>query len=204
MDLGAVARAERPPAQPHAGRLHRQLLGTVVQRLRRTGMYDCSLLVVTADHGLAFTPGEQGRARVTDGTAPDVLWVPMFIKRPGQRTQSVTDVNMENVDLLPTIADIAGIRVPWSIDGVSWADPSAAKRLRTQKWFYPTPGTRRVLVGHRRPGRRPARPRRPGRPPPGWLPGLVQGRPSHLLRPGDNRLQLFLWRRPAASSACAL
>jgi Sulfatase len=124
-----------------------QLLGAVVQRLRRTGLYDRSLLVVTADHGLTFTPGEQGRARVTDGTAPDVLWVPMFIKRPGQRTPSVTDVNMEQVDLLPTIADIAGIRVPWSIDGVSWADPSAAKRPRTQKWFYPIPGTRRVLEG---------------------------------------------------------
>jgi len=124
-----------------------QLLGTVVKQLRRTGMYDRSLLVVTADHGLAFTPGEQGRARVTDGTAPDVLWVPMFIKRPGQHTPSVNDVNMEHVDMLPTIADIMGLRVPWSIEGVSWADPSAAKRPRTQKWFYPTPGTRRVLEG---------------------------------------------------------
>jgi len=123
------------------------LLGTIVQRLRRTGMYDRSLLVVTADHGLAFTPGEQQRASVTDGTAPDVLWVPMFIKRPGQRTPAVNDVNFEHVDLLPTIADIVGFRVPWSIEGVSWADPSAAKRPRTQKWFYPSPGTRRVVEG---------------------------------------------------------
>jgi hypothetical protein len=50
-----------------------QLLGTIVQRLRRTGLYDRSLLVVTADHGMAFTPGEQGRARVSDGTAGQVV-----------------------------------------------------------------------------------------------------------------------------------
>lgn len=113
-----------------------RLLGTVIQRLRETGMYDDSLLLVTADHGLAFIPGQPGRATATNATAPDVLWVPMFIKRPGQTSPSVNDVNMETIDVLPTIADLMGFRVPWSVDGVSWADPSAANGKHAEKWFY--------------------------------------------------------------------
>jgi arylsulfatase A-like enzyme len=124
-----------------------RLIGTVIKRLRETGLYDPSLLVVTADHGMAFTPGESSRANVTDATAPDAMWVPLFIKHPGQRDPSITDVNWEHVDLVPTIADIMGFQVPWPVDGVSWADPSAASRLRTDKWFFPRPGLRRTVDG---------------------------------------------------------
>lgn len=124
-----------------------RMIGDLLERLRAVGLYDRSLLVVTADHGMAFTPGQPGRASVVGPTAPDVLWVPLFIKRPGQRTPSTTDVNWEHVDLVPTVADIMGVHVPWPTDGVSWAAPSAARRPRTEKWFYPRPGVRQVVEG---------------------------------------------------------
>jgi Sulfatase len=124
-----------------------RMVGDLVERLRRTGLYDRSLLIVTADHGMAFTPGESGRASVSDATAPDVLWVPLFIKRPGQRRGAVNDVNWEHVDLVPTIADVEGLRVPWKLDGVSWADPKARARERTEKWFDSRPGLRRTFPG---------------------------------------------------------
>jgi Sulfatase len=150
-----------------------QMVGTLVKRLRDVGLYDRSLLVVTADHGMAFDPGEPARASVVGATVPPVLWVPLFIKRPGQRLPSATDVNWEHVDLLPTIADIMGFRVPWSVDGVSWADPSAAKRPRTQKWFYPRPGIRQVLEG------------------PANQATVLQGVTDRLLRPQDGYLGWF-------------
>jgi Sulfatase len=124
-----------------------RMLGDLVERLRRTGLYDRSLLIVTADHGMAFTPGESGRASVSDSTAPDVLWVPLFVKRPDQRRGAVNDVNWEHVDLVPTIADIEGLRVPWKMDGVSWADPKSAARQRTEKWFDTRPGRRFSFPG---------------------------------------------------------
>jgi hypothetical protein len=124
-----------------------RLLGTMVKQMRKTGLYDRSLLVVTADHGLAFSPGEEARASITQGTAPDVMWVPLFIKRPGQQDASVNDVNIEHVDLLPTISEMVGLKVPWAIDGVSWADPSKPMRERTEKWFYQRPGNRAVFEG---------------------------------------------------------
>lgn len=150
-----------------------RMVGDLVKRLRDAGLYDRSLLVVTADHGMAFTPGESGRASVTNATAPDVLWVPLFIKRPGQRTAATNDVNYEHVDLVPTIADLAGLRVPWATEGVSWADPSAAKRQRTQKWFDPRPGLRRTFDG------------------PANQAIVLEGVTDRLLRPRDGYLGWF-------------
>ena len=39
-----------------------RLLGRLVTRLRRAGLYDRSLLVVTADHGASFRPGDNRRS----------------------------------------------------------------------------------------------------------------------------------------------
>jgi hypothetical protein len=150
-----------------------RMLGDLIGRLQAAGLYDRSLLAVTADHGMAFKPGLDGRGNPDSATAPDALWVPMFIKRPGQRIPSTSDVNWEHVDLVPTIADLMGFRVPWQVDGVSWADPSAAKRQRTQKWFYPLPGTRRTFEG------------------PANHAIVLRGTTDRLLRPQDGYLGWF-------------
>ena len=151
-----------------------RMVGDLVKRLKQTGLYDPSLLIVTADHGMSFYPGQQARASITNTTAPDVLWVPLYIKRPGQRTAATSDVNYEHVDMVPTVADLEGIRVPWAVDGVSWASPSANKRTRTQKWFYPRPGLRREFPG-----------------PPNQAIVLAKGVPERLLRPQDGYLGWF-------------
>ena len=150
-----------------------RMLGDLVRQLRATGLYDRSLLVVTADHGIGFTPGESGRSSVVEATAPELLWVPLFIKRPGQQTPSRNDVNWEHVDLLPTIADLAGFRVPWPTDGVSWSDPSAGRRPRTEKWFYSRPGVRHVVQG------------------PTHQATVLEGTTDRLLRPEDGYLGWF-------------
>jgi hypothetical protein len=122
-------------------------LGRLVTRLKAIGLYDRALLVLTADHGMAFQPGQPGRATLGAHTAPDVLWVPLFIKRPGQLAGSVSGVNWEHVDLLPTVVGLLGGRVPWPVDGVAWAGPAAGRRTRGDKWFYPQPGHRQVVDG---------------------------------------------------------
>jgi Sulfatase len=150
-----------------------RMLGDLVKRLRATGLYDRSTLVVTADHGIAFKPGMDARANPINAAAPDALWVPLFIKRPDQHTPSTTDVNWEHVDLIPTLADIVGFRVPWSTEGVSWADPSAAKRQRTEKLFYPRPGVRHTFEG------------------PANQAAVLRGITDRLLRPQDGYLGWF-------------
>ena len=122
------------------------LIGQLLDRLESQGMYDKSMVVLTADHGNSFTPG-QPRRILTDRNAGELMWVPLFLKAPGQARGRVDDRNWEHVDLLPTMADMLGVRVPWRVDGLSQA--GAPARQRTQKYFYNSPGARSVVDGPR-------------------------------------------------------
>jgi hypothetical protein len=123
-----------------------RLIGQVMRRLQEQGMYDDTLFVVTADHGMSFKPGEFGRRVATPGNVDQVLWVPLFIKRPGQQEGQRTDRNWEHVDLVPTVADLLGIKVPWELDGVSQAG-AEEPRTRSEKWFFSRPGARQEFPG---------------------------------------------------------
>ncbi|WP_422774753.1 sulfatase-like hydrolase/transferase [Plantactinospora sp. WMMC1484] len=115
-----------------------RLLGETLRRLDETGLYDDALVVLTADHGVSFTPGVQGRGLGAVRQAPgEVLWVPLFVKRPGQRAGVVDDRNWEHVDLLPTVAELAGVEVRWRTDGVS---ALRTTREPADKHYYDRPG----------------------------------------------------------------
>jgi hypothetical protein len=93
------------------------LLGGLLDRLRAKGLYDKAVIVVTADHGASFRAG-QLRRRPTEDNLADIAGVPFIVKRPGQRRGRIDDRAVRTVDVLPTIAKAAGVRVPWKIDGV--------------------------------------------------------------------------------------
>jgi hypothetical protein len=122
-----------------------RLVGEVVRRLKAQGLYDKALVVMTADHGISFTPGRAQRT-LQDGNAHELMWVPLFIKAPRQRSGAVSDRNWEQVDLLPTIADTLKVKVPWRVDGVSAMAP---ERSRREKWFFNRPGRRLEVDGPR-------------------------------------------------------
>ncbi|MFI6820896.1 sulfatase-like hydrolase/transferase [Micromonospora sp. NPDC050187] len=122
-----------------------RLIGETLRTLRATGLYDRALLVVTADHGVSFTTGSQGRGMDAIRDAPDeVAWVPTFVKEPGQRAGRVDDRNWEHVDLLPTVADLARVRLPGRVDGRSARQEA---RERADKRFYDRPGQPLTLPG---------------------------------------------------------
>ncbi len=102
-----------------------RLLGRLLDRLRATGLYERSLVVVTADHGVAFEP-QLSRRAVTETTFEQIASVPLFIKAPGQRRGAVDDSAAHNVDVVPTIADYLGSPLTWRTDGRSLRDPAAA------------------------------------------------------------------------------
>lgn len=93
-----------------------RLLGDLLARLEANGLYDPALVVVVSDHGVSFRPAGRRRAFV-DATLADVAFVPLFVKRPGQEKAAVDDDPVQTVDILPTIADTLGVRVPWRTDG---------------------------------------------------------------------------------------
>jgi hypothetical protein len=99
-----------------------RVLGQIVHRLQAAGLWDRSLVIVTADHGISFRPGNHRRF-VDSENIGDIAPIPLLVKRPGQRTGTVDDRSARTTDILPTIADVLGIHVPWKVDGHSLFAP---------------------------------------------------------------------------------
>ena len=109
-----------------------RLIGRLVARLKATGMYDRCLLIVTADHGISFRPG-QPRRDLVPGNQDEILSIPLFVKHPGKNTGGTSDRNVEAVDVFPTVAEILGIELLGKVDG--WSVFDASRRDRIQKTF---------------------------------------------------------------------
>ncbi len=108
------------------------LLGNLLNRLKAVGLYDRSLIVITADHGVSFLPNDS-RRQLTETNFSDIMFVPLFIKPPHQQKGTINDHPMEVVDILPTLADILKIRLPWAIEGRSAFN--AVSPGRNKKFF---------------------------------------------------------------------
>jgi hypothetical protein len=100
----------------------------LLSHLKETGQYDRSLIVITADHGTSFDVGRFDRRRVDRQNIDEISPVPLFIKRPNQRRGRLDDSVVETTDVVPTIADILGIRLPEKVDGKSAFSPEAKAR----------------------------------------------------------------------------
>ncbi len=93
------------------------LVGRMLDKLRAAGLYDKAAILVTADHGVSFRAG-QPRRRLAPETYADIALVPFILKLPGQHEGRIEDGAVRTVDAVPTLADAAGIRVPWKADGM--------------------------------------------------------------------------------------
>ncbi len=116
------------------------LIGRLIDRLEETNLFDKSLIVLAADHGVSFTEG-YGRRFVTGDFAnyPSIMHVPLFIHFPGQRVGEVIDDNVENVDVLPIIAKQMNFTIPWKVDGVVPEDKDATRRSTKSLLFVTDP-----------------------------------------------------------------
>jgi Sulfatase len=94
------------------------LIGELIDRLERNDSYDEALIVVTADHGTAVRPKTYRRI-ITPDNVGEVAAVPLFVKRPGAKGGAPMDDRAESVDVLPTMAAVLGVEVPWEVDGVN-------------------------------------------------------------------------------------
>ena len=88
--------------------------------LKATGHFEKSIVAITADHGESFSHGYG----LHDGPElyEDLLRIPLVIKSPGQRIPKRVKQISQQVDLLPTLIELAGIpRINKldNIDGIS-------------------------------------------------------------------------------------
>ena len=116
-----------------------RLLGQAMGRLQEVGLYDRAAVVVTADHGISFAPGlEHGTRDLRPENQHEVAWVPLIVKRPGQVAGEIRDDNAMGVDVAPTVADLAGVDIPWDVDGISLVGD---RRRDEKKTWFNRPGT---------------------------------------------------------------
>jgi hypothetical protein len=88
------------------------------KHLKSEGMWDKSLIVVAADHGVAF-PQARERRRLTRQNAAEIAPVPLLIKAPGQKSGKIDKSWVSTIDILPTIFDVLNLNPRVKMDGKS-------------------------------------------------------------------------------------
>ena len=104
-----------------------RVLGRLLARLHATGLYGRALLVVTADHGVSFRAGQKRRP-LSKANLQDIAYVPLFVKEPGQERGRIVRASARTIDILPTLAAVSSVRIPWRVDGHSLVGPRPDER----------------------------------------------------------------------------
>ena len=99
-------------------------IADLLNRLRTLGLYDNTLIIITADHGDTF--GEHDLMDHFLGFVyQELIHVPLIIKYPGQRDATQSDELVSQVDFLPTILEVVGAKPPVLPQGRSLLKPSS-------------------------------------------------------------------------------
>lgn len=93
-------------------------LQKLLEKLKKTGVYEKSVIIVLADHGLNFRGGEPRRS-ITPGNYDEMLPVPLLIKRPYQTQGEIIEKPVRTMDLYSTLADLMAFPLPENGHGKS-------------------------------------------------------------------------------------
>jgi arylsulfatase A-like enzyme len=87
-----------------------RVLGGLFAELKRLGLWDDALVIVTSDHGEEFFEhGEKGHKNNLHGAT---VHVPLLVKLPGQREARRDARLVSLVDVVPTVLDVVGLAAP--------------------------------------------------------------------------------------------
>ncbi len=93
-------------------------LGRLFESLRHQGLFDTSLIIVTADHGDGFM--EHGFISHSVLPYDELIKVPLIVRLPaGASAGTQIDSQVRLIDVMPSILDFTGIPVPEDLDGQS-------------------------------------------------------------------------------------
>lgn len=110
-----------------------RVLGRIIDKLKSEGLFEEAFFVLCSDHGSSYIAGEYHRRKtLAQANAADVLSVPLFVKRPQQTTGRRRPEQVEIIDILPTVADLLEVPLPWEVDGRSFlADGVVTRETKT-------------------------------------------------------------------------
>jgi arylsulfatase A-like enzyme len=128
---------------------HDARLGDLVAGLQRMGIYDETMIVITADHGEELF--EESRCGHGGSLRETLVRVPLLVHYPPRVAAAVVEEGAEGVDIMPTILDALGSDRPAQLQGESllpraagvdrgWPRPSYASQfeyahaMRVARW----------------------------------------------------------------------
>jgi arylsulfatase A-like enzyme len=112
-------------------------IGKLLDELRETGLYDSSIIILTADHG------EELLERSTIGHGGTLfneqIKIPLMIRYPGSDRAEVVGTSVGLVDVLPTILDYLEVPVEHELAGTSLLDGGPAGEPTVRSVFSEAP-----------------------------------------------------------------
>jgi len=96
-------------------------LGRLVDWLRAEGLYDDTLVVITADHGQGLEEGQRNHGWSKHRLLYDwCTHVPLIVKLPrGELGSTVVPTQVRSIDIVPTVLDYCHLPVPPEVEGLS-------------------------------------------------------------------------------------
>ncbi len=92
-------------------------IGQIVDRLRALGAYDDTLIIITGDHGESL--GDHGEKSHGFFVYQATQHVPLVIRAPHGVKGRRFEGRVSLVDLMPTVLDLAGMKIPERVEGTS-------------------------------------------------------------------------------------
>lgn len=114
------------------------VVGELLDRLRRDGVYDRAIVLLVSDHGEGL--GDHGEQEHGILLYREALHVPLLLKLPGSRdggTRRREPVGL--IDVVPTVAALLEVPVPAPLDGASLLDRERGGRGEAvfSETYYP-------------------------------------------------------------------
>jgi len=114
----------------YAGEVHlvSKALGQIIRKVEEVGLMDNTAIIFTSDHGMMLGEHDMvGKANINPDDERiwkfyrEVTHVPLMIYAPGIRPRRIKSV-VQPVDIMPTIMELAGEKLPGGLDGRSLYD----------------------------------------------------------------------------------
>ena len=93
------------------------MLDEIIRALAETGLDRSTYLIFTSDNG--YFEGQHRLREGKNAAYEESIRVPFVVRGPGVRRGQGCDLLVGNIDIAPTLADLAGVPIPESVDGRS-------------------------------------------------------------------------------------
>jgi len=108
-------------------------LGRLLDRLRASGADQNTLVIFTSDHGDHM--GDHRLIRKSVNLYEELVHVPLIVWGGGV-TPGLTDAMVSNIDLMPTLAEFAGVDTPEGVHGSSFAGVLRGERATHRQTVF--------------------------------------------------------------------